>query len=231
MAYFWWILDGIAVLYPLAAFYNKIMRFWVQKGKNLKFSKFSTWLTSEALVALLCFLKGRKMFVSREELQTMILSTERPLCHVGELRYGPPKFFGGKPKIPENAFLPFESILCLYSPKWYSEAWIGLIWKHQTSLWVILGVFDRKKLILSPKLVKNTTEKGQNQENQDRPSSEPILLYKLPLVALSSTHMYTKMMVMGNRMGFLTKLPKNDPRITPKQKKTVVWPNRQSKAQ
>ena len=86
------------------------MRFWVQKGKNLKFSKFSTWLTSEALVALLCFLKGRKMFVSREELQTMILSTERPLCHVGELRYGPPKFFGGKPKIPENAFLPLMQV-------------------------------------------------------------------------------------------------------------------------
>ena len=78
---------------------------------------------------------------------------------------------------------------------------VSYIWKH-LSLWVILGVFDRKKLILSPKLVKNTTEKGQNQENQDRPSSEPILLYKLPLVALSSSHMYTKMMVMGNRMGF-----------------------------
>ena len=212
-------------------FAPKKMGFWVQKGKILKFSKFSTQLTSEALEALLCFPKAWKMFVSREDLQTMILSTERPLCHVGEPRYGPPKFFGGKPKIPENAFLSFESnLMCLYSPKWYSEAPIGLIWKH-LSLWVILGVFDRKKLILSPKLVKNTSEKGQNQENQDRPSSEPILLYKLPLVALSSTHMYTKMMVMGNRMGFLTKLPKNDPRITPKQKKTVVWPNRQSKAQ
>ena len=54
----------------------------------------------------------------------------------------------------------------LYSPKWYSEAPIDLIWKY-SSLWVILGVFDKKKLILSPKLVKNTTEKGQNQENQE----------------------------------------------------------------
>ena len=186
----------------LLPFAPKKMGFWVQKWKILKFPKFSIRLISEALEALSCFPKGKKMFVSREELQTVILSTEQPLCHVGEPRYGPPKFFGGKPKIPENAFLPFESILCLYSPKWYSEAPIGLIWKHQTSLWVILGVFDRKKLIFSPKLVKNTTEKGQNQENQDRPSSEPILLYKLPLVALSSSHMYTKMMVMGNRMGF-----------------------------
>ena len=157
----------------LLPFAPKKMGFWVQKGKILKFSKFSIRLTSEALEALLCFPKGKKMFVSREELQTMILSTERPLCHVGELRYGPPKFFGGKPKIPENAFLPFESILCLYSPKWYSEAWIGLIWKHQTSLWVILGVFDRKKLIFSPKLVKNTTEKGQNQENKTGPLQSP----------------------------------------------------------
>ena len=55
---------------------------------------------------LLCFPKPRKMFVCREELQMMILSTERPLYHVMEPRYGPPKFFGGKPKIPENAFLP-----------------------------------------------------------------------------------------------------------------------------
>ena len=85
-----------------------------------------------------------------------------------------------------------------------------------------MGVFDRKKLILSPKLVKNTTEKGQNQENQDRPSSEPILLYKLPLVAVSSFHMYTKMVVIGNRMGFLTKTQK----IT-----EMVLPSRQSKAQ
>ncbi len=104
------------------------------------------------------------MFVSREDLQTMILSTERPLCHVGEPRYGPPKFFGGKPKFQENAFLPFESILMhLYSTKWYSEEPIDLIWKY-SSLWVILKVFAKKKLILSPKLVKNTTEKGQNQE-------------------------------------------------------------------
>ena len=109
-------------------FATKKMGFWVQKGKILKFSKFSIRLTSEALEALLCFPKGKKMFVSREDLQTMILSTERPLCHVGEPRYGPPKFFGGKPKIPENAFLSFESnLMCLYSPKWYSEAPIGLI--------------------------------------------------------------------------------------------------------
>ena len=83
-----------------------------------------------------------------------------------------------------------------------------------------------KQLVLSLKLLKNTTEKGQNQEweNQDRPSSEPILLYKLPLVALSSSHMYQKMMVMGYRMGFLTKLPTNDPRITPKQKKRWYGP-------
>ena len=48
------------------------------------------------------------------------------------------------------SFLPFESILVhLYSLKWYSEAPIDLIWKY-SSLWVILGVFDKKKLILSP---------------------------------------------------------------------------------
>ena len=74
-------------------FAPKKMGFWVQKGKILKFSKFSTQLTSEALEALLCFPKAWKMFVSREDLQTMILSTERPLCHVGEPRYGPPKFW------------------------------------------------------------------------------------------------------------------------------------------
>ena len=135
----------------LLPFAPKKMGFWVQKWKILKFPKFSIRLISEALEALSCFPKGKKMFVSREELQTVILSTEQPLCHVGEPRYGLPKFFGGKPKIAENAFSPFESILMrLYSSKCYSEAPIDLICKY-SSLWVILGVFDKKKLILSPK--------------------------------------------------------------------------------
>ena len=132
-------------------FAHKKVGFWVKKGKILKISQFSIRLTYEALEAILCFPKAWRMFVSREDIQTMILSTERPLCHVGEPRYGPPKFFGGKPKIAENAFSPFESILMrLYSPKWYSEAPLDLICKY-SSLWVILGVFDKKKIILSPK--------------------------------------------------------------------------------
>ena len=90
---------------------------------------------------LLCFPKARKMFVCREELQTMILSTERPLYHVWELRYGPPKFFGVKQKIPEKAFLSFDDVFI--SPKWYSVAPIDLIWKTMITV-VILGAFDRK---------------------------------------------------------------------------------------
>ena len=106
----------------LLPFTYKKIGFWVQKGKIWKFSKFSIRHTSEALVPLICFLKCWMMFVSREEIQTMILSTEWLLCHVGELRYGLLKFFGGKPKNPENAFLPFEPILMhLYSSKWYSR--------------------------------------------------------------------------------------------------------------
>ena len=93
----------------LLPFAPKKMGFWVKKGKILKFSKFLIRLTSEALEALLGFPKAWKMFVGTEDLQTMILSTEWPLCHVGELRYGPPKFIGVKLKIPENAFLSFES--------------------------------------------------------------------------------------------------------------------------
>ena len=54
-----------------------------------------------------------------------------------------------------NAFIFTKMVL--------TEASIDLIWKY-SSLWVILKVFAKKKLILSPKLVKNTTEKGQNQE-------------------------------------------------------------------
>ena len=88
----------------LPPFSYKKIGVWVQKGKIWNFSKFSIRLTPEALVPLICFLKCWMMFVSREEIQTMILSTEWLLCHVGELRYGQIKFFGGKPKNPENAF-------------------------------------------------------------------------------------------------------------------------------
>ena len=135
-------------------------------GKIWNFSKFLILLNSEALVPLLCFPKGWKMFVSREDLQTIILSTERPLYHVGELRYGPPKFFEENQKFQKmqsSYHLSPSLLMCLYLPKWFSEAPIDLIWKY-SSLWVILKVFAKKKLILSPKLVKNTTENGQNQE-------------------------------------------------------------------
>ena len=91
----------------LLPFTYKKIGFWVQKGKIWKFSKFSNRHTSEALVPLICFLKCWMMFVSREEIQTMILSTEWLLCHVGELRYGLSNFFEGKSKILENAFLIF----------------------------------------------------------------------------------------------------------------------------
>ena len=117
--------------------YKKIC-FWVKKVKIWNFSKFSIKLTSEALVPLICFLKCWMMFVSTEDIQTMILSTEWLLCHVGELRYGLLKFFGGN---PENAFLPFEPILMhLYSSKWYSEAPTHCIRKY-VLLWIILKYF------------------------------------------------------------------------------------------
>ena len=106
------------------------MGFWVQKGKIWNFSKFSILLISEALVPFLCFPKGWKMFVSREDLQTIILSTERPLYHVGELRYGPPKFFEENQKFQKmqsSYHLSPSILMCLYSPKWYSEAPIDLI--------------------------------------------------------------------------------------------------------
>tara|TARA_Y100001963_G_C6601536_1_gene362767 strand:- start:175 stop:459 length:285 start_codon:yes stop_codon:yes gene_type:complete len=74
------------------------MIFGYKRGKILKCSKFSIRLTSEALVLLLCFPMCWVVFVSREEIQTMILSTEWLLCHVGELRYGLTKFFGAKTK-------------------------------------------------------------------------------------------------------------------------------------
>ena len=47
---------------------------------------------------LISFLKYWMMFVSIENIQTMILSTEWLLCHIGELRYGLTKFFGAKTK-------------------------------------------------------------------------------------------------------------------------------------
>ena len=111
----------------LQLFESQKIGFWVKNGKFWIFKKIQICLTSEALVPLLCFPKARKMFVCREELQTMILSTERPLYHVGELRYGPPKFFRVKQKISENAFLSFESSWCVYITKMVLS---GTNWSH-----------------------------------------------------------------------------------------------------
>ena len=111
----------------LQLFESQKIGFWVKNGKFWIFENFQICLTSEALVPLLCFPKARKMFVCREELQTMILSSERPLYHVRELRYGPPKFFGVKQKIPEKAFLSFESSWCIYITKMVLS---GTNWSH-----------------------------------------------------------------------------------------------------
>ena len=152
----------------LQLFESQKIGFWVKNGKFWIFENFQICLTSEALVPLLCFPKARKMFVCREELQTMILSTEQPLYHVGEPRYGPPKFFGGKQKISENAFLSFESILmCLYHQN--GTQWHQLIsYGKQWSLWSFWGHLTGKQLVLSLKLLKITTEKGQNQANLEQ---------------------------------------------------------------
>ena len=98
---------------------------------------------------------------------------------------------------------------------------------HCGSFW---GYLTGKKLILRPKLLKNTTEKRPKIR---KIQTGPILSYKLRLVALSSSHMYTKMMNMGHRMGFWRKssgfwpfqtiLPKKDPRIAQKHKKHHGW--------
>ena len=76
--------------------------------------------------------------------------------------------------------------------------------KH-ISLWVIFGVFDRKKIILSQKLVKITAEKKPKSGKPRQAHLGAHLSYKLQLVAPSSSQMHTEMMVLGHRMGFLTK--------------------------
>ena len=45
---------------------------------------------------------------------------------------------------------------------------------------VILGYLKGKQLVLSLKLLKNTTEKGQNQANPEQALFRANLLYKLP---------------------------------------------------
>ena len=158
-------------------FEPKKIGFWVKKGKFWKLENFQIWLTSEALVPLLCFPKARKMFVCREELQTMILSTEQPLYHVGEPRYGPPKFFS---EFWKMQFLSFESILmCLYHQN--GTQWHQLIsYGKQWSLWSFWRHLTGKQLVLSLKLFKNTTEKAKIRQTWNRPFFRANLSYKLP---------------------------------------------------
>ena len=154
--------------------------FWFKKGKFWKFSNFQIWLTSEALVPLLCFPKARKMFVCREELQTMILSTERPLYHVGELRYGPPKFFGVKLKIPENAFLSFESSWCVYITKMVLS---GTNWSHMEyndHCWSFWVVFDRKTTCFELKITLKYNRKRPKSGKPRQTLFRANLSYKLP---------------------------------------------------
>ena len=187
MAYFWWKFDDIDVLCPFATFYIQNYGFRVQKGKIWKFSKFSIRLTSEALVPLICFLKCWMMFVSREEIQTMILSTEWLLCPVGELRYGllKSKVFWRKTK---------KSRKCIFTIWAHPDAFIcikmvlrGTNSSHMKTYITVdhSGGIRLEIIHFEPKISRKYTSemKGQNQENQEWDH----FLYKLPRVVLHSS--------------------------------------------
>jgi len=68
----------------------------------------------------------------------------------------------------------------IISPKWYSVAPIDLIWKTIITVLSFLGHLTGKQLVLSLKLLKNTTEKGQNQANPEQALFRANFSYKLP---------------------------------------------------
>ena len=66
------------------------------------------------------------------------------------------------------------------SPKWYSVALIDLICNTMISVGHFGGYLTGKQLVLSLKLLKNTTEKGQNQANPEQALFRANFSYKLP---------------------------------------------------
>ena len=138
-------------------FAPKKMGFWVKKGKILKISQFSIRLTYEALEAILCFPKAWRMFVSREDIQAMILSTERPMCHVGEPRYGPPKFWrlekmsGSEPIFLGTLAVHISAPRRDTQPVQYSKSLSGGPLCSQTSFSIIMPVeMQYFRLFLKP---------------------------------------------------------------------------------
>ena len=107
MAYFWWILDGIAVLYPLAAFFTQKNGFLGSKGENFEIFKIldpAHFWGSGGLIMLpqgledVCEQRGPP----DDDFEYWTAFVPRRGTEIWAA-----KVFGGKPKIPEKAFLSF----------------------------------------------------------------------------------------------------------------------------
>ena len=147
MAYFWWILDGIAVLYPFAAFCTQKNGFLGPKVENFEISKIfdpAHFWVSGGLVMLpqgqedVCEQRG----TPDGDFEYWTASVPRRGAEIWAA-----KVFCRKTKNSGKRI----SIIWIHpdvfiSPKWYSVAPIDLIWKTMITVGHFRGIWQENNL-------------------------------------------------------------------------------------
>ena len=181
MAYFWWILDGIAVLYPLAAFCTQKNWFSGSKGENFEIFKIldpAHFWGSGGLIMLpqgledVCEQRGPP----DDDFEYWTASVPRRGAEIWAA-----KVFWSKTKNSGKGI----SIIWIILMNLYHQngtQWHQLIsYGKQWSLWSFWGHLTGKQLVLSLKLLKNTTEKTEIRETRNRPISGQIYHTNCPV--------------------------------------------------
>ena len=172
-------IGDIEVLHQFSAFWTPKNWFLGQKGEILKIRKFSNLAHFWGFGALIMLPQGQEdVCVQRgtpdDDFEYWTASVP---CRGAKI-WAAKVFFRNFGKCN---FYHLNPSWCVYITKMVLS---GTNWSHMENndhCWSFWGYLTGKKLVLSWKLLKNTTEKGQNQANPDRPFSGPIYHTNCPV--------------------------------------------------
>ena len=179
-AYFQWMIDDSEVLHPFTAFWIPKNWFLGQKWEILNIWKFSNLPHFWGSGALIMLPQGQEdVCVQRgtpdDDFEYWTASVPRRGAEIWAA-----KVFWSKTKNSGKCIsIIWIILMCLYHQN--GTQWHQLIsYGKQWSLLSFWGHLTGKQLVLSLKLLKNTTEKGKNQANPEQALFRANLSYKLP---------------------------------------------------
>ncbi len=167
-AYFQWMIDDSEVLHPFTAFWIPKNWFLGQKWEILNIWKFSNLPHFWGSGALIMLPQGQEdVCVQRGTPDDDFEYWTATVPRLGAEIWAAKVFWSKTKNSGKCISIIWIILMCLYHQN--GTQWHQLIsYGKQWSLWSFWGHLTGKQLVLSLKLLKNTTEKGQNQANLEQ---------------------------------------------------------------